>query len=289
MFSLEEIQTNDGLLHQGIVAFPETPGKRAIVFVHGLTSTYYGNRLFINALAKQSTEKGIAFGSFNNRGHDMITGIRRVDPKEPKGYGHVMGGAGYEHFEESELDIDAAVSFFVDRGYTEIVIVGHSTGANKASYYAGRVKKQELIGVVLLCPMSDRLGPFPERDRLIEEMNKRIEKGEGEKAINGISFFPMTPKRFVSLFSAHTPEDQFDYGDPEPRMPEYSNIQKSLFVLFAGNDENADRPISEIKKVFDAKAKSRTYTSAVIPTAFHNFVGLEHDVAHTVVNWCALL
>ncbi|MCX8008786.1 MAG: alpha/beta hydrolase, partial [Patescibacteria group bacterium] len=139
MFLLEEITTDDGLIHQGLVAYPRDRGNTAIIWVHGLTGTFYGNAKLLKIFAERATNHGMAFGTFNNRGHDMIAGFRKIDQESPKGYTYTTIGAGYEVFEECVCDINAVIQFFVDQGYRKIILVGHSSGANKVCYYAGTV------------------------------------------------------------------------------------------------------------------------------------------------------
>ena len=47
--------------------------------------------------------------------------------------------------------------FLIAKGYDEIVLIGHSTGANKACYYAAAENNSHVISVILSGPISDRL------------------------------------------------------------------------------------------------------------------------------------
>ncbi len=288
MFKLEEITTKDGLVHQGLVALPHNSGEIAYIWVHGLTGDFYGNTSMLTTLAEAFTQKGMAFGSFNNRGHDMITSFNKVDPSQPKGYSYVTIGAGYEKFEESIEDIDAAVNLFVKKGYAKIILIGHSSGANKVSYYAGTVSNPHLAGAILLCPMSDRLDPRANKEEIQQNLQKcfsLIEQGRGDALITGLSFFPMTANRFVSLVTPNTLEDQFGYGDTPPMMVQYEHITIPLFVGFADKDEYADRPIDSIKKVFDSKQHSSRYESVIFPGVFHNLAGQEKRLTEEIFAW----
>jgi alpha-beta hydrolase superfamily lysophospholipase len=288
MFFLEEITTEDGLMHQGLVAHPVGKRKTAILWVHGLTGTFYGNSKLLKIFAQELTKEGIAFGTFNTRGHDMIAGFRKIDPHNPKGYTYRTIGAGYEVFEECVFDLDAAVSFFWKMGYTNIILAGHSSGANKVSYYAGIKTPSLLSGVILLCPMSDRLDPKADKKQIQKNLSICFalqEQGKENALITDMHFFPMTAKRYISLVSPHTSEDQFGYGDTPPCMPEYSRIRIPMLVLFAGKDEYADRPIEEIQKVFDREKKTLIYHSEIIPDSLHNLTGYEEQVLSCVLSW----
>jgi alpha-beta hydrolase superfamily lysophospholipase len=81
-FSLSEITTADKLIHQGIFFNPSKPGKKAILWVHGLSSTFYSHIELLNEFAKQSEVNGFGFAAFNNRGHDAISGARKLDKRK---------------------------------------------------------------------------------------------------------------------------------------------------------------------------------------------------------------
>jgi hypothetical protein len=112
-FYLSEITTKDGLAHQGIFFAPKKHGKRAILWVHGLSAAFYNDIHLFEVVAEACEKNGWGFALFNNRGHDLIAGIRKYDETPPNGYSYYPGGAGSEVFEESILDIDAGIAFLV--------------------------------------------------------------------------------------------------------------------------------------------------------------------------------
>ncbi len=291
-FYLSEITTKDGLVHQGIFSRPEKAGKRASLWVHGLSAAFYNDIHLYETVADACGQKGWGFALFNNRGHDLIAGIRKMDGSPPNGYSYFQAGAGQEVFEQSVLDIDAGIAFLVEQGFTEVVIVGHSTGANKACYFAATQKNPRVVGVVLSGPMSDRLNPSISKEKLRKDlayMHKLVREGKGDELLLGYLFFPIMPKRFISLLEPGSTEDVFDYGDKEPKMTYFSKIKLPLLVLLPGNDEYADRPIADIKKVFDAHATSKQYKSVIVPGAVHKLHGKEKEAADTIVSWIITL
>lgn len=204
------------------------------------------------------------------------------------GYTHISGGAGQEHFEDCIKDIDAGISFLTKQGYSKVILVGRSTGANKSCFYAGAVDDSRVAGVVLMSPTSDRLSMMkarPDLETILSYMKEQIASGKGDIPLSGFHFFPITPKRYVSLAEKGSQEDVFDYGDEQPKMTTYSKIKKPLYVIFGGRDEHADRPIEKIKKVFDEHTKSKKYTSCIVPGALHGFDGMEKELAMLVGEW----
>lgn len=288
MFELEEITASDGLIHQGIVSYPHEAGKKAVLWVHGLTSSFYSNTVLLRDVADRAVREGYAFGSFNTRGHDMITGIKKMDVKEEKGYTYVTAGAGYEVFEDCRFDIEGQIDFFVNKGYEKIYLLGHSTGANKVCFYAGNKPNTHLTGAILISPMSDRLNPGEDKNQIEENLKKcqvLVENGREDALVTGMSFFPMTAKRYISLIAPHSLEDQFGYGDVPPFLPYYEQIQLPLYVLFAGNDEYSDRSMEDIQKIFDSKEKTQHYSSEIVPNVLHNFAGNEKEITNRIFSW----
>ena len=191
-------------------------------------------------------------------------------------------------YKRQVYDIDAGIDFLVKQGYEEIVLIGHSTGANKVSFYSGRKNDPRILGVILISPISDRLVPqkvSTNHNGDLLSMNRFIDQGKGDELMPGKIFFPLTPKRFVSLYSRGSEEDTFDYGDPQPKMNYFSKITKPLLVIFAEKDESSDRPMYQIKNIFDACSTSRHYESTIVKNAFHSFGERENLLIELIMTW----
>lgn len=288
-FELVDILTKDQLVHQGLVHIPNDHKKTAVIWVHGLTGTFYSNTKSMNLFAQACEKEGLAFGAFNTRGHDYVSDAHKIDTTNARGYVHQTIGAGIEHFPDCVQDIDAMISFFVDRGFEHVVLVGHSTGANKVCYYAGTVIDSRLSGVVLSGPMSDRYSSSDEETNKKHQaiMEQKIKEGKGDELLTGFDFFPLTPHRWMSLLAKGSVEDVFNYRDSEGALTTFSKIKTPLLVMFGGSDEHADRPIEEMQKAFDAHAASPKYKSVVVSGADHGFSGKEDEFVGTIVSFAS--
>lgn len=281
-FYLSEITTKDGLIHQGISFKPQKHGKKALLWIHGLTGRFYGDVKMMEEMAEACEKEGFGFASFNNRGHDMITSAHKTD----QSYADI--GAGREVFEECVYDIHAGVDFLVSQGFTEVYLMGHSTGALKAAYSEGTKPHSNVVGVILAGGLSDRLDPKIAEEELrknISRMEQMIVDGKGDELVSGLFFFPMTPKRYVSLFKKGSVEEVFDYGEVNPEMKIFSAITKPLFVIISEKDEYLDRPAQDAMRVFDTSTKSKNYKSIIFPGANHGFEGKEKEVVESIVKW----
>jgi pimeloyl-ACP methyl ester carboxylesterase len=292
-YYLTQITTKDQLIHQGIYFRPaRTKSKTAILWVHGLMSNFYGNVEFWDNLTDSCEKSGIGFAAFNNRGHDIVVGIKKRDPRKKSGSIYTLQGASGEKFEDCIKDIEAGVQFLIAQKFSKIILVGHSTGANKVCYYAARKPNPKVVGVVLASPMSDRLIPMggtKPAQRNLRIMQKFVRQGRGDELMTGYQFCPMTPKRFVSLYQPRSAEDVFDYGDRKPVMKDFSRIQTPLCVMLGEADEYLDRPAREVQSVFDSYTRAISYISIVIPCASHGFKKNEKIFSRLLVQWIKCL
>lgn len=301
-FYLVETVTRDKLIHQGIYYKPKKPGKpasvktsagkRALLWVHGLTDKFYGDRALIDALVYECENHEFGFASFNNRGHDMVVSGQKIDRRKPTGHSHVTIGSSNEVFRECVYDIEAGITFLAKQGFAEVVVIGHSTGANKICYYAATQTNSHLSGVILASPLSDRLDPSLNKEKLAKDlahMEDFVRQGKSHDLLTGYDFFPLTPKRFLSLYTPNSLEDQFDYGDPRPRMTYFSRIKQPLLVVLSGKDEYADRSAKKIQVVFDSYQHSANYKSVIVSKALHSYSDKETEVAKIAVDWAISL
>ncbi len=283
---LTQITTDDGYIHQGMYAASTRPSKTALLWIHGLSSTFYSNVPLQNTLIRACRRAGFGYASFNTRGHNVVTGIKIVDLSSKRGYKYGNGGAAYEKFTDCIHDISAGVDFLRSKGYTNIILVGHSTGANKASYFGSLVTHTPSVqGIALLSPISDRLS-INAPIWVLPVMKVLSAIGLGNTLIPGISFLMMTPNRIISLLTPASAEDQFTYGGPEPILDAYAHIHYPVCVMLGENDEHADRPIADMRVIFDRHApKVKNYRSQVIDGADHAFTSHEKHVVSALISW----
>ena len=119
---LVRFDATDGVGLAGLLY--ETREPRALVWLHGTGGASVFESKRTNLLAKSLLAHGIAFFPFNNRGAHLV---RRA--------GRKLGGAAFERIRECMFDIDGAVRELRRRGYRELYLAGHSTGANKVAVY----------------------------------------------------------------------------------------------------------------------------------------------------------
>lgn len=281
-----ELVTPRNYLMNGIYMGPKKP-DRVFVYVHGLNSNLFsGDKIF--SLANRQT--GVL--TFNNRSHDVVSRIKKLNPVNQKGYDSEFVGTAHEKFEDCVDDLEGVVEFCHKRGAAEIYLVGHSTGCQKSIYYLHQTSnKQNVTGVVLLCPLSDYAAVAPLSDKacyekVLEFSRSEVREGRPHTLLSE-EYWPrelIDAQRFLSLYTPESPEEIFTYShDKKPTS--FASIKIPMLVVLAGSDEYADRSSEKLRVWFDKNHKSSNYKSVVIENAPHNLKGSEAVVCQEINNW----
>ncbi len=177
---LVRINTTDNIEQPGILYTPTTPTNKIVIHVHGLNGNFYENR-FLDPLAKAYIKKGCAFLTFNNRGRDFISELHQ-------GTGYAVIGGSYERFKDCLMDIDGVVNWAKEKGFSEIILEGHSYGCNKVLYYYNQRKDDIFKKLVLLAPCDipseTKMFLGEEYERVKAEATKCVEENKGRELLD---------------------------------------------------------------------------------------------------------
>lgn len=281
-----EMVTPNKYVLNGLWVGPTKP-IRVFINVHGLASNLFsGEKLY--SLVDETT----SVLTFNNRGHDVVSRVKRLNPSNPKGYDSEFAGTAHEIFKDCVDDLEGVVDFCHERGVNEVYFVGHSTGCQKSVFYLSKTKsKQKVAGVILLCPLSDYAAIPLAADKAQYEKALRMARAEVKRGspntLLSEEYWPselIDAQRFLSLYTPESLEEIFTYSHKkDPSVFKAVNIP--MMVVLAGSDEYADRSGSELKKWFDKNQKSRDYKSIVIENSMHNLKGFEEVVCKEINDW----
>jgi len=285
--------TPDKLLLNGLWFGPDK-SKKVFIFIHGLTGSFLsgtGLNLFPHLIAK-----GSSVLSFNNRGHDIVARIKKIDKRKKKGYSSQTLGMVFEKFTDCVFDIQGAINFAKARGAKEIFLMGHSTGSQKSVYYLSRKGRQKQVkGVILLSPMSDYAGSLKEngQEKIKEAVsfaNKLIKKNTPNELLP-TSVWPYinSAQRFLSLNTPDSEEEIFCYAHPNKKPVTLRKIKIPILIVLAGKDEHRDRPIKQIAKWFSKNLRRKNATVKTVESADHSFTQKEREVAGIINPWVASL
>ena len=230
--------------------------------------------------------------TFNNRGHDVITGVKKLDKRKQKGYEREWAGMAFENFTECADDIQGAVSLAESLGAKEIILAGHSTGCQKSIYYLSRPGKQKLIkGVILLCPMSDYAAMIKQVPPEILKKNlqvarKMVKNGDGNKLIpSSLDAGYITAQRYISLYTADSVEEIFTYIDPKKLPHLFQKVKIPMHIVIAEKDEYLYYNATKTAKWFSVNTRSNAARVEIIANATHSFQEGSTDVIKKIKNW----
>lgn len=257
------------------------------IFIHGLGGSVFSNRELADLLVSEDSSVLL----FNNRGHDLISRIKKIDKRKKKGTISFTGGAAHEVFTDCVDDIAGAVQFALSQGAKKIILVGHSTGSQKAIYYLSKNNNQKRIhGAVLLSALSDFAGimhtiPVEDYKNLLKISEALVMQGTPHQLLPTTVWPALADaQRFLSLATPMSEEEIFSYYDPNKKSI-FSSITTPTLVLLGDADEYSDRPMSEIKAWFDTHQKAVQYQSKIIKDGDHGFSGKEQEVAKLIKNF----
>jgi len=276
--SLVRVRTRDGVFLDGVCAEPRRRGRIALVWVHGLGSVFASGQPLIAELSARLTRAGLGYFKLNTRGHDVVARA-----------GKRLAGAAYERFGDSVRDIRAMIALARACGYPEIVLAGHSTGANKVLHYLGRTGDRRVLGLLLLGPVSDVAA---EQKRLRpRELGRRVKIAERLARRDPQALVPRawgywSARRYLSLYRPGGAEDVFPYYRPRARWSALRRVRVPVAVIVGSRDEFLDRGPEELIEAFRRNAtRAPSFTGIVIRRALHGFAGHERALAEEIVAW----
>jgi len=275
---LVTVRTRDGVVLDGLAVHPGARRKTALIWVHGLGSTFSSGQPLIHTLSAGLTRAGIGYLKLNTRGHGVVTRA-----------GKRLAGAAFEHFGESVHDLRAVIGLAVRSGYRRVILAGHSTGANKALHYMARTRDRRVAGLILLGPVSDVAG---ERKRIgRRELARRVAAAARIARRDPEALVPRawgfrSAGRFISLYRPGEAEDVFPYYRPDAGWTALRRIRVPLAVIVGGRDEYLDRRPEALIAAFERNAVgARSFRGIVVPRANHGFRGHERGLVREIVRW----
>ncbi|HSE05017.1 MAG TPA: alpha/beta fold hydrolase [Methylomirabilota bacterium] len=275
---LVSARTRDGVVLDGVAAHPRGRRRTALVWVHGLGSSFSSGQPMIRTLVARLNAAGLGYLKLDTRGHGVVAraGARLV-------------GAAFERFGASVHDLRAAIGLAAASGYRRVILAGHSTGANKALHYLARTGDRRVAGLALLGPIADVAGEWRRIGR--RALARRVAAAERIARHDPEALVPrawgfLSARRYISLYRPGEAEDVFPYYRAGARWPALRRVRVPVAVIIGGGDEYLDRRAAEVVAAFERSAiRAQGFTGIVVPRARHGFRGHEPAVARALVRW----
>jgi alpha-beta hydrolase superfamily lysophospholipase len=288
-YPIVKVQTKDGLILNGLL-HEKSKSSKIVINIHGSASNFYEEQFFENMFV-QFPKRGFSFLSINNRGNSVLTHTWQKT------------GSALEKFEDCILDFDAWIEFVLKKGYSTIILQGHSLGTEKIVYYMSKGKHRDKVSGVILLGFSDSYGctiKFMEKSKskeaLFSEAKKLVSAGKGEQFLttewySHAGILPKSAESFLNQFSENS-ELSKAFPFRTRKLEFYSKIKVPILAVISGNDKHtADTVVTDgsehtvipVKEAAELLKKSNKKTTvAIIPETNHDFEGKEKEVTKVV-------
>ena len=273
----------------GVLFEPKRKFQRAAIFLHGTGGSSVFESKRTNVLAAELTREGVAYFPFNNRGAQIM---RRA--------GRDLGGFSYEKIRDCVHDIDGAVRELRRRGYRDLTLIGHSTGANKIAVYDHYKPRNFVKRYVLLGGgddtglLYDQLGARRFASALLKARAMvKARRGE-ELAPPSVSKLPMSWRSFYDMANPDGDYNIFPFLEVmrglrlsrRPRFRYVRAIRKPALFLYGEHDEYCIDSASAIAAVLaNALGAKPNVELAILADADHGFGGKESQLARVILEW----
>ena len=279
---LVRFDATDDYALSGLLYEPRRRSDRVIVWLHGTGGASIFDSRRTNLLAAQFIRSGFAFFPFNNRGAHLM---RR------------NGGMAYERIRDCVFDIDGALRELRHRGYRDVTLVGHSTGANKIAVYDHRKPRNRVRRYVLLAGGDDTGLTYQQLgDRRFRAALARARSRKSDDALVPPTLSPL-PMSWRSWYDMNNPDGDynvFPFGEVirrrrisrRPLFRYVRAIRKKTLVVYGENDEYCYGDVSRCVEILaDAIGPKPNFELAIMAEADHGFGGREAELAALITDW----
>jgi pimeloyl-ACP methyl ester carboxylesterase len=260
--------TDDETLHGLLFTPADKSSDLALLFVHGVAMNFYLPPLAV--FGQAIAERGYHGFVINTRGHDWINRAGDLT---------AFGGATYETFEDSAMDLDGALECLNRQGYKRFILIGHSLGCIKSLMYQGSRRRRDVVGIVSCsCPKqfySARAMEQPEFKQLMAQAEEMVAQGKGEE----ILWAPASGA--MGMFCARTYVNKYGKHENNDVRPHAGRLGCPHLAI-AGDAEHPFFP--EYAKEL-AEASGATGTYRIVSGSNHFYDKHEPEVIEIITHW----
>jgi pimeloyl-ACP methyl ester carboxylesterase len=281
---LVRFEATDGVMLAGVLYEPMRASRRAVIWLHGGGGASVFESRRTNLLAAVFVERGMAFFPFNNRGSGVV---RRV--------GNDLGGAAFERIRDSVADIDGAIRELWRRGYRDVTLAGHSTGANKIAVYDHYKPRNRARRYVLIAGGDDtgllykQLGA--RRFRALLAKAKTMARGD-ELAPRSVGPTMMSWRALYDVGNPNGDYNVFPFFEvmsgtklsSRPLFRYVHGIRKPALYLYGDRDEYSYGDVPGCAAILSRYVNDRAEI-IVMRDADHGFSGREEELGGVIAEW----
>ncbi len=304
LLQLVQVLSTDRLALPGALYSPGKASKKIAILLHGMgdNGVFY-KPLVVNTLAEELTSAGIALLAFNNRGAHSRKNLLVVDDSLPVEERNYVGGTHYEKIADCVKDIDGAIAFARENGYSEFYLIGHSTGANKICAYHSRTSDNPFSKYVLSGPGDDSGNSYCELGdkrfwKAIAYAKRAIESNKPLTTLPKYTgMYPFSAQAALDILDPDGAYNTFPYYEAtnkrlgtKPLFQELKKIDRTFLTIFGEFDEYTYTAGGTIQALNLIRQYTRPKIAAqcsyqLVHEADHSFLGHERDWAHQIATW----
>lgn len=281
---LVHVRTADDFVEGGVIFVPskEVVKPIAVIWIHGWGVNFY-SPTYVN-IGRELAERGYTCISGNTRMHDLGNVLGRRDGKR------VRGGGYWGVASEEVRDLAAWIDFAERRGFTNVVLVGHSAGWAAVRRYQSETQDRRVVGVVLASGAVRAETRTPDAGEMAQA-TQMMAAGRGDDLVR------ITNRPYPSFISAATfmdianmPEGEKDFFGMQATMvnPGVTRISCPLLAWF-GTREREVGTADDLERLKASVARQKSGPNRVETTmidgADHMYEGEESQVAETLAKW----
>jgi pimeloyl-ACP methyl ester carboxylesterase len=281
---LVRFEAADDVALAGVLYEPPRATQRAIIWLHGLGGSVFESRR-TNRLAQTFIDRGVAFFAFNNRGSGLV---RRA--------GTTLGGAAFERIRDCVADIDGAIRELWRRGYRDLTLAGHSTGANKIAAYDHYKPRNRVKRYVLLAG-GDDTGLLYEQlgkrrfESMLTKSRAMIKARRGEELARNSGSTMISWRSVYDMANPNGDYNVFPFmeamrGVKLSRRPFrfIRGIRKPSLYIYGDRDEYCFGDVARCVAILSEQVNDRAEL-IILHDADHGFSGRESELATLIAEW----
>lgn len=244
--------------------------RTLLLFVHGMGGNFYRS-VSKKEMMAQAPRHGVDVLSFNNRGYEK--------------------DVAWERFTDCVHDLDAAIAFGRARGYRRFVLLGHSTGCQKVTYYQHKRRHPQIAALVLAAIGDDYA--IARRDlgarygRVLAKARRLVRAGRGDVVLPDRGCLGFSARRFLSVADPRQAEARLFHLDGP--MREFRAVTTPTLAVLPEREEFACMPVPEMARRLLERSRARRFKVILVPGADHSFHGVERETTKRILAWLASL
>ena len=276
--------SEDGFLLEGLHIQPTDapPQPVGVIWIHGNAGRFYDYPYIM--IGRSLAQRGYPFISANTRGHDISAFMWQAAEGKPRPWQSpqdmpVGRGSGWDRLAEAPRDLAAWVDAATKMGMGKVVLIGHSSGAQRVVLYAAERPDARVAGLALASP--DLRGFMPPGETA--QAQQMLSEGRGMEVLPAQPFAPWYRQSAESVANrAEVLAHLLVASEGEPTI---AAIQVPLLAFFGAREPGGAATLATIAE----QARAARSDTQIIEGADHIYTDYETTIADVIAHWMTTL